>query len=146
MVRWRNPQLGDISKVLHGSQWEQHLKQTSNISISGLRDSWHRWRNQLWNGAMRCQALLRCQISKSRRHLYAHFCKWQSHLTLELCKSQFLLAECTIFHEELVLPKEKIGHRHRKSRVFGVVWAWPPGRALMAARAKARTHSCFSLE
>ena len=68
MVRCRKPQLGDISKVLHGRQWEQHLKQTSNISISGLRDSWHGWRNQLWNGAMRCHALLRCQNSKSRRH------------------------------------------------------------------------------
>ena len=39
---------------------------------------------------MRCHALLRCQNSKSRRHLYAHFRSWQGHLLSPRCMYNFM--------------------------------------------------------
>ena len=66
--------------VASGSNIKNKHHQTSNISISGLRDSWHRWRNQLWNGA-------------------THFGKWQSHLILVRCNGSVWLPCCPIIFD-----------------------------------------------
>ena len=79
----------------------------TNIKHLDFRFAWHRWRNQLWNGAMRCQALLGVKFPKVGAIFTRTFVNGRTILLWNCVNHSFFLLNAPFFMKNSFFQRRK---------------------------------------